>query len=692
MGNKLRTTTTTTTTTTNSNIKEDSRNDALSRRGNIDLIQNVLLIWLDLNIDETNPDCRNTLSHLRRVINTINTYTNTHECLEFLRQLDDEKVCVVVSGSLGQEIVPRIHQMTQVDSIVIFCRDEQQHKKWAKDWPKIKGVFTRIESICATLKQAARQCERDAMPMSFITNDADTLTKSFDQLDSSFMYTQIFKEILLTIQFQKEHFQEFIALCRQKFADNPDELKNIKSLEKTYPKKTPIWWYTCECFLYPMLNRALRTMDIDVIIKMGFYIGDLHRHIEQLHSKQFVIPKSTEKFLVYRGQGMSKIDFNQMRKSKGGLMSFNNFLSTSKNKEVSLSFANHSLTNPDTTGILFVMTIDPSKSTTPFASIAEMSDLPNEDEVLFSTNTVFRVHDIKPMDKTGRLFQVDLILTCNNDKDISALIKYMQEETKGPSGWYRLGELLRKLGQFEKAQVIFIAMLNKGVDDHEKGAIFNELGLIKDFQGEHKEAIIMFEKSLEIQTRVYSSAHQHLAWPYNNLALVYQHLQQYAKALFYHSKALEIRQHSLPSDHPDLACSYNNIGILYAQIKEYDNALAHFAKAHEIKLRRLPGNHPDIAYSYDNIGSVYAHNGEYSKALAYHEKAHEIFQRILPAHHCDLAFSYNNLGVVYENLGPISKARMYYERAIDIGRRLLPSNHSGYLLWQKNLENIKRKL
>ena len=373
-------------------------------------------------------------------------------------------------------------------------------------------------------------------------------------------------------------------------------------------------------------------------------------------------------------------------------MSFNNFLSTSKNKDVSLEFARRPLTNPDNIGIFFVMKIDASKSTTPFASVIEMSDLPDENEVLFSTHTVFRICDIRSMDPTNRLFQVDLMLTCSNDEDLSALTKYLREETKGPSGWYRLGELLRKIGRFDQAQVIFIAMLNKGVNDHEKAAIFNQLGLIKNFQGEYNEAIAMYEKSVQIYSRIYSPKHLHLAWPYNNIGLVYQHLKQYANALSYHIKALEIRQNSLPANHPDLACSYNNIGILYVQIKEYDNALPHFAKAHEIKLRSLPANHPDLAYSYDNIGSVYAHKEQYTKALAYHEKAYEIFQRILPATHPDLADCYNNLGVVYENIGQYSKARMYYAQAVDIGQRSLPSSDSKLVLWQESLENMRRKM
>ena len=77
-------------------------------------------------------------------------------------------------------------------------------------------------------------------------------------------------------------------------------------------------------------------MDADTIIKMGFFIVDLHQNIEQLHQKQFGGYQSNESFIVYRGQGISMRDFEQMTKAKDGLMSFNNFLSTSKKRDVSL--------------------------------------------------------------------------------------------------------------------------------------------------------------------------------------------------------------------------------------------------------------------------------------------------------------------------------------------------------------------
>jgi hypothetical protein len=67
---------------------------------------------------------------------------------------------------------------------------------------------------------------------------------------------------------------------------------------------------THPCFIFSMLNRALRVFETDTIVKMGFFIRDLHEHILELHFEQQT-QDQVRSFTVYRGQGMSKLDFER---------------------------------------------------------------------------------------------------------------------------------------------------------------------------------------------------------------------------------------------------------------------------------------------------------------------------------------------------------------------------------------------
>jgi tetratricopeptide (TPR) repeat protein len=659
-------------------------------RINVQMVQNVLLIWLDSNIDENSTDCRNTITQLRRVVNTVMNFTDGEQCVEFLENMNNEKACMIISGALGQHIVPRVHSMSQVDSIFIFCSNKKHHEQWVKDWSKIKGVFTGIKPICDALKQAAQQCEQNAISISILSTGGDISKKNLDQLDPSFMYTQIMKEILLTIEFEQQHIQEFIGYCRDVLADNEDQLKNVDKLEKNYHDQTPIWWYTYECFLYPMLNRALRLMDADLIIKLGFFISDLHRQIENLHKEQFDGSSSIKSFSVYRGQGMTKEQFEKMTTNKGGLLSFNCFLSTSRDHNVSLDFAQRTATNPDMVGVLFVMTIDPAKSTTPFASIIDVGCYGDQEaEVLFSMHTVFRIGDITPTGENHCLFRVELTLTSDNDKDFRRLTDRIREETFPDStGWYRSGLVLLKIGQPEKAQQVYEILLKQETDESRKAPIYNQLGWVKYERGEYEEAIRFYEKSIKIEEKRKPLNHQNLANSYNNIGVVYDKMGEYPKALSYYEKALEIKQQSLPPNHPDLAASYSNISMAYEKMGDYSKVLSSCEKALSIRQQSLPPNHPDLAVSYNNIGSVYRKMGEYPKALSSYEESLAIQQQSLPSNHPDLATSYNNIGSVYNSMSEYPKALSYYEKALSIQQQSLSPNHPNLASFYNNIGSV----
>jgi tetratricopeptide (TPR) repeat protein len=620
------------------------------QRSNVRVLQNVLIIWLDQTIDkENNRDCQKTITQLHRISNCIETFTDANQCINFLSEIKDEMAFIIISGSLGRKTVPQVHDMSQVHSIFIFCGNIASHEEWAKDWSKIKGIFNNMSLMCEALKESATECERNAISMSIVSTNTDcTLTnKKLNQLEPSFMYTQILKEILLSIEFEQHHFNEFIDFCL-KFYIQEDEINNVEKFKREYHNETPIWWYTSDFFLYPMLNHALRVMDMDVIIRMGFFVGDLHRQLEQLHNKQFGDHQSDSTFTVFRGQGLSNVSFKEIQEKNVSHILFNNFLSTSKSRNVSMAFANRALSDKNSVGILFVMTVDPSKSTKPFASITDISYYGDkEDEVLFSMHTVFRICNIKSINGKPRLYQVELTLTNDNDEDRYVLTNSIRARTEGATGWDRLGQLLLKVGQPEKAQLVYEILLKQTTEESRKGDIYHRLGSAKYHQGKYQEAIQLYEE------------------------------------------AIEIRQRSLSPNHSDLSMSYNNIGNVYGALGMYPKALSSHKKALEIRLQSLPPNHPDLAMSYDSIGSVSYYLGEYSEALPFHEKALQIRQQSLPSNHPDLAMSYNNIGMVYRNRGEYSKAFSFYERAVNIGQCALPSNHPHLQTYKKNLGIIK---
>ncbi|CAF1555729.1 unnamed protein product, partial [Adineta steineri] len=371
--------------------------------------------------------------------------------------------------------MPLINDIPQLHSVYIFSNNKSQHEEWTTKWQKIKSVHTNIDDLCQSLKIGIKQFNQDSIAMSFITANEMASTGNLNQLEPTFMYTQIFKDILLDMKHDEQAIKQFIDYCRK---NNSMSQLNIDRFEKNYQAQSAIWWYTFPSNIYSILNCALRAMEGDTIINMGFFIHDLHQQIQQLHQQQ-AHSYHGEPFIVYRGQGLMKSDFEKLQKLKGGLMSFNNFLSTSKNDEVSLGFAQGASTDPDMVGILFIMSIDPCLESTSFASIKEESYFKDEDEILFSMHTVFRVGAIRQMDNNNQLYQVELELTSDDDPQLRLLTDRIRKEAAGDNEWEKLGNLLLKIGQFNKAEELYNVLLEQTSDESEKAYYYHQLGYVK---------------------------------------------------------------------------------------------------------------------------------------------------------------------------------------------------------------------
>jgi hypothetical protein len=76
----------------------------------------------------------------------------------------------------------------------------------------------------------------------------------------------IHKEILLTIDFQQRHINEFLRYCGEQFVGNSKELKDIEKIEKEYHHYQPIWWYKYNCFQNNTMDKTIQNRSL--------YIGD----------------------------------------------------------------------------------------------------------------------------------------------------------------------------------------------------------------------------------------------------------------------------------------------------------------------------------------------------------------------------------------------------------------------------------
>ncbi len=662
-------------------IRMSETNNAQSKRSS--LVSDVLFIWLDPNIDVSDEDKKNTIHQVRHIINSYRTFTNIDECINFVTDVKTERIFIIMPCSIDQQVILLTEDIPQLHLLYIVCNHQEKHTEWIKNHKRLKEIFTDIETVSDVVTCNIQRLESYLTSISIVPTNS---SYKLEELEPSFMYSQLLKEIIVNLEYDENAIKKFIDFCFQYHAGDANRSKTLLNFQEHYERDSAISWYSKETFLYTMLNKALRTQDTAVIIKIGFFIKDLHQRIEKLHSEA----QQTEIITVYRGQGLSNVDFEKLKRNKGGLLSFNNFLSTSFDRDVSFMFADSVSGDPNLIGILFRMTINPSLSSTPFASIESISQYgDSEKEVLFSMHTIFRIDEMEQIQ--DRLWRIDLILTDDDDQELRNLTEYVRLEIETGSGWQTMGQLMTKMGEFDKAIEIYSTLLETTPDNSEEETIrflitnYNNIAAAYDGKGDFCTALEYYKKTLEIEEKYFPENHSQIAITYNNMAVTHGSMRNYLEALQYLQKTLEIQQKSLPSNDPQIGSVYNNIATVYRYIGDYLSAISYMEKALAIRKETLPGNHPDLAMTYNNIADLHLLLGNNSVASSDFENAFTIWQKSLPSNHPWLAISYNSIANLQRMNGNYSKALLNFEKALEISQISVLSNHPSLATIHNNM-------
>jgi len=173
------------------------------------IMQDYLLIWLNPNpISENHQDI---LTQLRSIINNIKVFTDTNKCVDFLTEAKESKIFLIVDIIKGQEIISIIHDNPQLYDIFIILDNTIDDEKWTEQWIKIKKTTRDVTFVSEFLQSSIKHQNRNSIAMSFIQIDQAISNENLNELEPSFMYTQIFKEILLEMEYNKQSIEKIYS-------------------------------------------------------------------------------------------------------------------------------------------------------------------------------------------------------------------------------------------------------------------------------------------------------------------------------------------------------------------------------------------------------------------------------------------------------------------------------------------------
>jgi tetratricopeptide (TPR) repeat protein len=635
-----------------------------------------MVVWLDNSTKKTQTNSRTEALIRQSVRGRLRTFVSPDECVDYITdEITTKRVFLIISNYFGKHVVPLIYELPYIEAIYVYCGKRKAAEEWAKPNLKICGIFTQPNALIKKIKDDVPACDIDnQLPMSvFHIKERQRSLQDLTKESAAFMWYQLLLTVLRNMAKFGDSKSEMIDECRTTHINNEAQKKVINEFNADYVSPKAVWWYTRDCFVYRLLNQALRTENSEIIFKFRFFINELHNQIEKLYLRYLEThqPLSEHRLTLYRGQSLSIDELNKIKGNINELISMNSFLSATTTREVADIFAGTNKQHEASSAmqsVLFTIDVnDMSKETTPFAFIQEHSCCPAEEEVLFSIGAIFKVQSVEEDEDR---WHIHLELSKEQNQLYRDLSKHMMQQIGSEPSPSAFGWFLYRTSDFDRAErFVQLSLKQLPSDDKEMGHIYNLLGLINKDRNRLQQAVECYMIALEIFSLTgQPDSPQVIATHYNTglafLAigdnrLADEHLQQVEGKLYKSSQStnplliamkdglrgkvqtaqgeytdafisledvLKKKKRSLPPIHPSIASTLNDMGILQERMGKDEKALGYFTEARDICRQSLSSNHLDLSEYETNIGRLYHKRKEYSLALEHFELALKVIQ------------------------------------------------------------------
>ncbi|CAF4372181.1 unnamed protein product, partial [Adineta steineri] len=151
-------------------------------------------VWLDCTADSTEEN-KEIQKKLRHIIEKLRTFDSVEACEKYLRNTPKQSIILIVSGAFGRQIIPKIHDLSQIIAFYVFCQNKKPNEEWASKYNKLGIVCTSSSELITSISkdQSTRTGTEENPLISVISSNCD----SMESRNASFLWFQLFIEVLL---------------------------------------------------------------------------------------------------------------------------------------------------------------------------------------------------------------------------------------------------------------------------------------------------------------------------------------------------------------------------------------------------------------------------------------------------------------------------------------------------------------
>jgi tetratricopeptide (TPR) repeat protein len=646
------------------------------------------ILWFD---EETNRNAD--ILYFKDRVNYRKVFTCFQSCTNLIYALKQEKFFVIFSGSIHPFLINIFLEFPQVIRLYILpsingSEEEKGDDNYDKEIralvdkhsDRLCGPFVEKLTLFAQLLHDAKSMfDSVHTTCPFSVFDANVLENTLCDVTNNkslFLWSQLLVEILLHMDDADEAKTDMSFTSRYHYHDNANVLKTIAGFAEDYQPEMALHWYTKNSFVFRLINKALRTQDIDIIMKFRFFIKDLHNQLVQMHEiyKKMLEQSNKTEFTVYRGQMINANELITLQNNINNVMSTNSFFSTSSNSSVACDFAGDGSGRPLYESVLLQIHVRTNIKTKPYAKVGRSSVMNDEDEIVFSLGTMFSIDSVELL--TDTLWLVDISLIKQPDQDLQDLFDgYKMDIEKSSSDHLTLGIFLTHIGEYVRATHYYnILLVKPNLDPNILVCVYYNLAMVCCEQGLYDEAM----KHLEKCTIAYLLYYPNTAYNYAENIVLLRHINTEKSEFNFRqnqdfSAERTLEEHLPYIQDPVVASSmFSQLAYIYHKTGKSSDARRMLENSVNIDKTLLD----DIDFKW-GIYRTYDHfcRSDYAAALDEYQHFFSTVNALLPSKQPMLAIVHYNMGDLLFLNSRTDAALSHYNISLDIRRFCLPSQH-----------------
>ncbi|CAF1278354.1 unnamed protein product [Adineta ricciae] len=634
-------------------------------------------LWKRRTSNFYNKTIDTTRTTLREITDYVLLYTELEPCLTCIRSIVNERILLIISDNYAELCLDKIHDLPQVHSVFVFCMKVSQYKQRLFDWnrySKIIDVFDNEDLLINSIRLELNDLQRHLLTFSFY--DRQRSVKDLSRDSASFLWFQLFKDVLFEIPSSEQTKDELIDQCSQYYQGNSEVVENIEAFIEKYTEQNAVEWYRKKTFISRLCKKAFRVKDIEILFLFRNYLQDLCRQIDKEHDYLITRELDHPTLIFYRGIQLNEDVIIRFQSHIGSLVTTNGFLFSTRHYNTALQSAlkttKHS---PEISPVLFIIQtnihhdhitfVDTSSPSTGIKCDEDDDGGEEGGEILFGLGCAFKINEVY-FDKNRNVWIVNISSSNEARSIVESYMEETQYEVEKGNPLLLFGSLLTEMRQYHQSQIYWNMLLSSNIIEDQTPLLTNT-GRVKYHQGLYDEALRDFQTVYDLQHDEKPINHRILGETMHFLGLIYSEQKNYDLALDYFFDVFKIhKQHTELSDLL-LANTNNAIGIVFTHKHDYDQALKYLLRAMKLyEMYFSTKDHSAIAANYNGIGLAFYYTKQHEQALEYCLEALHIREEVLPGNHSHIADSCNNVALIYHHLFEFDQAYQLFQRALKI--------------------------